>query len=112
MAREKSPAQTRFEDIIKSSVTSVLKPLGFRKTGLNFHRRSQRRRSGCQLPIQPRYVLGREAIATSTLASRSTLFANWPVQLVIDQRIRFTTKVGIATCIPRACAVNSRPTQW
>lgn len=39
MAREKSPAQTRFEDIIKSSVTSVLKPLGFRKSGLNFHRR-------------------------------------------------------------------------
>ena len=39
MARETSPAQSRFDDIVKHSVTSVLKPLGFPKSALNFHRR-------------------------------------------------------------------------
>lgn len=41
MARDKSPAQTLFDDIIKRAVTSVLKPLGFRKSALNYHRRSK-----------------------------------------------------------------------
>lgn len=39
MARDKSPAESLFEDIVKRAVTSVLKPFGFRKSGLNFHRR-------------------------------------------------------------------------
>lgn len=39
MARDKSPAQTLFDDIVKRAVTPVLKPLGFRKSALNFHRR-------------------------------------------------------------------------
>lgn len=39
MAREKSPAQSLFDDIVRLAVTSVLKPLGFRKSALSFHRR-------------------------------------------------------------------------
>lgn len=39
MARDKSPAQRRIVDAVKSAVTSVLKPTGFRKTAFNFHRR-------------------------------------------------------------------------
>jgi hypothetical protein len=39
MAHDESPAAMLFDDIIKRSVTTVLKPLGFRKSGLNFHRR-------------------------------------------------------------------------
>lgn len=39
MARDKSPAQRLFDDIVKRAVTSILKPLGFRKSALNFHRR-------------------------------------------------------------------------
>lgn len=39
MARDKSPAQTLFDDIVNRAVTSVLKPLGFCKSALNFHRR-------------------------------------------------------------------------
>lgn len=39
MAREKSPAQSLFDDIVQRAVTSVLKPLGFRKSALNYHRR-------------------------------------------------------------------------
>lgn len=39
MTREKSPVQSLFDDIVKRAVTSVLKPLGFRKSALNFHRR-------------------------------------------------------------------------
>jgi hypothetical protein len=39
MARDNSPAQSLFEDIVKRGVTAVLKPLGFRKSALNFHRR-------------------------------------------------------------------------
>lgn len=39
MTREKSPAQSLFDDIVKRSVTSALKPMGFRKSALSFHRR-------------------------------------------------------------------------
>lgn len=39
MARNNSPAQAIFDDIVKQAVTSVLKPLGFRKSAFNFHRR-------------------------------------------------------------------------
>lgn len=39
MPRDKSPAQTLFDDIVKRAVTSVLKPLRFRKSALSFHRR-------------------------------------------------------------------------
>jgi hypothetical protein len=39
MAREKSPAQSIFDDIVKRAVTSVLKPLGFQKSAFNFCRR-------------------------------------------------------------------------
>ena len=34
-----SPAQSLFDNIVKGSVTPVLKPLGFRKSALNYHRR-------------------------------------------------------------------------
>ncbi len=39
MARDKSPAQALFDEVVKRAVTSVLKPLGFRKSAFNFHRR-------------------------------------------------------------------------
>jgi hypothetical protein len=39
MARDKSQAQMLFDDMVKHAVTPVLKPIGFRKSGLNFHRR-------------------------------------------------------------------------
>ena len=39
MPTNKSPAQAIFDDIVKRAVASVLTPLGFRKTALNFHRR-------------------------------------------------------------------------
>jgi hypothetical protein len=39
MARDKSPAQTLFDDMVKHAVTPFLKPIGFRKSGQNFHRR-------------------------------------------------------------------------
>jgi len=39
MVRDESPAQTLFTAVVKDAVTSLLKPLGFRKSSLNFHRR-------------------------------------------------------------------------
>jgi hypothetical protein len=39
MARDKSPSQALFDDIVNRAVASVLKPRGFRKSALNFHRR-------------------------------------------------------------------------
>lgn len=39
MAGDKAPLQSLFDDLVKRSVTSVLKPLGFRKSALQFHRR-------------------------------------------------------------------------
>lgn len=39
MAREKSPSQIVFDDLVKVAVTSILKTAGFRKSALNFHRR-------------------------------------------------------------------------
>ena len=35
----KSPVQAIFDEVVKRAVTSVLKPLGFRKSSVNFHRR-------------------------------------------------------------------------
>ena len=39
MSAAKSPLQIELDQIIKSSVTEVLKPAGFRKKALNWHRR-------------------------------------------------------------------------
>ncbi len=39
MAREKSPVEILFDDLVKVAVTAILKPAGFRKSALNFHRR-------------------------------------------------------------------------
>lgn len=39
MPTKKSPLQTCFDSVIKSAVTDVLKPRGFSKSALNFHRR-------------------------------------------------------------------------
>ena len=39
MARGKSPAQAKFDAIVKRSITHVLQPLGFRKSSSEFHRR-------------------------------------------------------------------------
>ncbi len=39
MAASKSSVQILFDEMVKQAVTSVLQPLGFRKSGLNFHRR-------------------------------------------------------------------------
>jgi hypothetical protein len=39
MARAASPAEDLMAEGVKQAVTSVLKPAGFRKTGLNYHRR-------------------------------------------------------------------------
>ncbi len=42
MSPGKSPADVLFDEIVKRAVTSVLKPLGFRKSGMNFHRRHEK----------------------------------------------------------------------
>ncbi|MEM7587129.1 MAG: DUF4304 domain-containing protein [Acidobacteriota bacterium] len=36
----KSPLQKLFDDVVRRGVTSMLRPYGFRKSGLNFHRRN------------------------------------------------------------------------
>ncbi len=41
MTQEKSPAQLALDDVNQHSVTSVLRPIGFRKSSLNFHRRQK-----------------------------------------------------------------------
>ena len=41
MARDKSPADSLFDEIVKRAVTAILKPLGFRKSALSFHRRNK-----------------------------------------------------------------------
>ena len=38
-ARDKSPAQTLFDDMVKHAVTPFLQPIRFRKSGQNFRRR-------------------------------------------------------------------------
>lgn len=42
MAAGKSPADVAFDEIVKRAVTSVLKPLGFRKSAMNYHRRHEK----------------------------------------------------------------------
>lgn len=39
MGRAHSPAESLFVDLLSRAVTPVLKPAGFRKSGMNFHRR-------------------------------------------------------------------------
>lgn len=39
MPKTKTPVQKAFDDLVKQAVTAVLKPMGFKKTALNFHRR-------------------------------------------------------------------------
>lgn len=39
MASQNSPADQAFNAVVRDAITAVLKPAGFRKTGMNFHRR-------------------------------------------------------------------------
>lgn len=41
MPREKSPSQLAFDHLLKTIITPILKPLGYKKSGVNYHCRNE-----------------------------------------------------------------------